>query len=307
MHIAWLGTGLMGRPMAARLLAARHAVTAWNRTHERAALLVEQGARLAATPAEAIADGEVVFTMLRDGPATRAALLGGDPAPPLAGRTVVQMATIGSVESRALAAAVVARRGEYLEAPVLGSVPNAAAGTLLIFAGGDPALFERLRPLLAELGPAPLLVGAVGQAATLKIAFNQMIAGLAASFCFSLGLVRRAGLDVELFMSLLRQSAFHTKSFDGRLPRYLTRNYTEPNFPLELLLKDVELARTEGERLGVATTALTGLRDLVAAGVERGFGQADYGALYEVLDPPAAPAANASSNAARKDPGSIAG
>ncbi|MBP7814445.1 MAG: NAD(P)-dependent oxidoreductase, partial [Thermoanaerobaculia bacterium] len=130
--------------------------------------------------------------------------------------------------------------------------------------------------------------GPTGQAATLKIAFNQLIAGMAASFCHSLGIVRRAGIDVDLFMGLLRRSAFHNPSFEGRLPRYLARDYANPNFPLALLLKDVELARDEAAALGLDNRALEGIRDLIAAGVARGLGAADYGALYEVIDPPAA-------------------
>ena len=287
MRTAWLGTGLMGSPMARRLLAAGHEVTVWNRTATRTAEVVAAGARAAATPAAAVASAEVVFTMLRDGPVTRAVLLDGTPAPVLAGRTVVQMATIASGESRELAAAVRAQGGEYLEAPVLGSIGVAAAGQLLVFAGGEPELFARLRPLLARFGPEPLLVGPAGQAATLKIAFNQLIAGMAASFCHSLGIVRRAGIDVDLFMGLLRRSAFHNPSFEGRLPRYLARDYANPNFPLALLLKDVELARDEAATLGLDNRALEGIRDLIAAGVARGLGAADYGALYEVIDPPA--------------------
>ena len=290
MRTAWLGTGLMGSPMARRLLAAGHEVTVWNRTATRTAAVVAAGAQAAATPAAAVASAEVVFTMLRDGPVTRAVLLDGPPAPALAGRTVVQMATIASGESRELAAAVRAQGGEYLEAPVLGSIGVAATGQLLVFAGGEPALFARLRPLLAHFGPEPLLVGPTGQAATLKIAFNQLIAGMAASFCHSLGIVRRAGIDVDLFMfmGLLRRSAFHNPSFEGRLPRYLARDYANPNFPLALLLKDVELARDEAAALGLDNRALEGIRDLIAAGVARGLGAADYGALYEVIDPPAA-------------------
>jgi 3-hydroxyisobutyrate dehydrogenase-like beta-hydroxyacid dehydrogenase len=285
MRIAWLGTGLMGDPMARRLLAAGHELAVWNRTAERTAAAVATGARAAASPPDAVAGAEVVFAMLRDGPVTAEVLLGGIPAPDLAGRAVVQMATIASGESRELAAAVAARGGEYLEAPVLGSIGTVEAGRLLVFAGGEPALFERLRPLLSVFGPEPLHAGPVGQAATLKIAFNQMIAGISAAFCLSLGIVRRAGIDVELFMRLLRQSAFHTKSFEGRLPRYLARDYEHPSFPLELLLKDIELARGEAARLGLDATGLDGVRALAAGGVAQGLGRADYGALYEAVDP----------------------
>jgi 3-hydroxyisobutyrate dehydrogenase len=286
MRIAWLGTGLMGRPMAARLLAAGHEVTVWNRTPEHARALVEAGATLAVDPAAAVAGSEIVFAMLRDGPVTRGALLAGEPAPDLAGKAVVQMATIAPEESRDLARAVGAAGGEYLEAPVLGSIPQATAGTLRIFAGGDAGLLARLRPLLEPIGGEPRRVGEVGAAATMKLAFNQLIAGLAATFTLSLGLVRRSGLAVDDFLEILRASPFHTVSFDGRMPRFLGRDYSNPNFPLELLLKDVDLARAEAARLGLATVGIDGVRELVRLGVDAGWGGADYGALYEAVDPP---------------------
>lgn len=283
MRIAWLGTGLMGRPMAERLIAAGHELTVWNRTAEKARPLAALGARCAPRALDAIAAGEAVFTMLRDGPATREALLDG--GADLAGRRVVQMGTIGSGESRDLAAEVAARGGGYLEAPVLGSIPQAAAGTLLVFCGGDAALHARMLPVLGALGPEPRHVGAVGEAATLKLALNQIIAAQSAAFTLSFGMVRRAGLDPERFLEILRGSAFYARSFDARVARYLARDYAEPSFPLELLLKDVDLARAEAARLGLGTAGIDGVRELVAQAVARGFGRADYGALYEAVDP----------------------
>lgn len=284
MRIAWLGTGLMGRPMAERLLTAGHDVTAWNRTAERARPLAALGARIAPTPTSAIAGAEAIFTMLRDGPTTRAALLAG--GPDLAGKAVVQMGTIGSDESRELATAVTTRGGGYLEAPVLGSIPQAAAGTLLIFCGGEAGLHARLLPVLAAFGPEPRRIGAVGDAATLKLALNQIIAAQTAAFTLSFGMVRRAGLDPERFLEILRGSQFYAKSFDARVPRYLARDYASPSFPLELLLKDVDLARDEATRLGLGTEGIDGVRALVARAVADGLGTADYGALYEAVDPP---------------------
>jgi 3-hydroxyisobutyrate dehydrogenase len=285
-RVAWLGTGLMGAPMARRLLAAGFEVTAWNRTPERAAALAADGARLAATPADAVAAGEIVFTMLRDGEVTRAALFDGAPPPELSGRTIVQMGTIGSAAAGALARAVAEAGGEYLEAPVLGSIPQASAGRLLVFGGGDAALFARLLPELSCLGSEPRRVGTVEQAAILKLALNQIIPMQAATFCLSLAMVRRSGIEVERFMEILRGSAFHSPSFDARLGRYLARDYERPNFPLELLGKDVELAREEARHLDLPTVTLDAVEALIERALERDLGRADYGALYEAIDPP---------------------
>ncbi|QQR75294.1 MAG: NAD(P)-dependent oxidoreductase [Holophagales bacterium] len=283
MRIAWLGTGLMGRPMAERMLAAGHEVTVWNRTRAKTAPLAALGARVADEASDAIASAETVFTMLRDGATTEAALLDGDAD--LAGRAVVQMGTIASVESRELASAVAARGGEYLEAPVLGSIPQATAGTLIVFCGGAAELHARLQPVLAAIGPQPRRVGEVGDASTLKLALNQIIATQAAAFCLSLGIVRRAGLDLDAFLEILRGSLFYSKSFDARLARYLARDYANPSFPLELLVKDLDLARGEADRLGLATAAIDGVRELAARAAGAGFGEVDYGAIYEAVDP----------------------
>ena len=279
MRIAWIGTGLMGRPMAERLLGAGHEVTVWNRTRAKAEALA--GAIVADSPAEAIAAGEAVFLMLKDAAAIREVLQDGD----LEGRTVVQMSTIGPSESVALAEEVRQRGGDYLEAPVLGSTPQAKEGKLLVMVGGTPEQLDRWGQVLEALGPEPVLVGPVGQAAALKLALNQLIPVLSASFALSLGMVRRQGIDVELFMSILRKSTFYAPTFDRKLPGMLARDFSDPNFPAALMLKDLGLIHDNAADLGLDTTVLDGVRDVVRRTVEKGLGGADYSALYEVIDP----------------------
>ena len=139
MKVSFIGTGLMGRPMAERLLVPEHEVTVYNRTRERAEPLAAKGARVAASAREAIEAGEAVVFMVRDGAAVRDLLTEGESFPDLTGRTVIQMSTIASAESVALAADVRRAGGDYLEAPVLGSVPQATEGSLLVMVGGSPS------------------------------------------------------------------------------------------------------------------------------------------------------------------------
>lgn len=286
MRVGVLGTGLMGAPMAARLCGAGHAVTVWNRTCARAEPLRAAGAEVAATPGAAVTAADWVITMLADAAAIGATLL--DPAvlPLLRGRTVVQMGTIGPDESRAIRDRVVAAGGEYLEAPVLGTTAEAQAGTLLVMAGADPDLFARARPLLACLGSTVTRVGNVGQAATLKLALNQLIASLNAAFALSLGLVGRAGLSADDFMALLRTTPLYAPAFDRKLPRMLARRYDDPNFPVKHMLKDVRLIRDTAERWGLGTAALAGVERILEAAVAAGLGEGDYCALREIVDPP---------------------
>lgn len=294
MHVAFLGTGLMGRPMAERLLAAGHRVSVYNRTREKALPLASAGAQVTASAAEAVAGAEGVIVMVRDAPAVRALLFAGaeagDAAPELSGRTVIQMSTIAPAESTALLAKVRRAGGEYLEAAVLGSTPQAREGKLTVLVGSTPEQFARWGELLHQFGPEPQRIGEVGQAMALKLALNHLIASLTAAFSLSLGMVRRRGIDPELFMRVLRPSALFAPTFDARLPRMLARDFADALFPAELLLKDVDLMRSEAAALGLDTAALEGVRDVLARAVEQGLGRQDYSVLYAVVDPaPAQP------------------
>lgn len=281
MRVALLGTGLMGAAMARRLAACGHEVTVYNRTPARAADLAEAGCRVADDPAAAVAAGDVIILTLADAEAIEAVLFGAVPAPVLDGRTVIQMGTIGGSQSTALAARLADAGAAYLEAPVLGSVPEAAAGTLLVMAAGPEATFEGCLPVLRDLGRDPVRFGEPGQAATVKLALNQLIASLTTAFALSLGLVRREGIDVEAFMGLLRQSALYAPTFDKKLPRMLGHDYGRPNFPTRHLVKDIRLFREQAAALGLDPAMLDGVEEVVLRAIEQGLGEADYSALYE--------------------------
>jgi 3-hydroxyisobutyrate dehydrogenase len=285
MRVAFIGTGLMGRPMAERALAAGHELTVYNRTRDKAEPLARKGARIAGSAREAIEVGECTVFMVRDGSVVRDLLSDEGFIPSLGGRTVIQMSTIAPVESVKLMEDVRGAAGDYLEAPVLGSVPQAEEGKLLVMVGGNSEQLGHWGGLLGCFGPEPRLVGPVGHAAALKLALNQLIASLSAAFSLSLGMVRRKGIEVDLFMDILRQSAFHAPTFDRKLPQMLARDFASPNFPAALLLKDLDLARAEADGLGLDTAALDGVRAVVKETVEAGRGREDYAALYETIDP----------------------
>jgi 3-hydroxyisobutyrate dehydrogenase len=287
MRVAFIGTGLMGHPMAERVLAAGHELIAFNRTREKAEALARKGARIAGSARDAIEAGECTIFMVRDGSVVRELLSDDGFIPSLGGRTVIQMSTIGPAESVRLMEDVRGAAGDYLEAPVLGSVPQAEEGKLLVMVGGSAEQFEHWSELLRCFGPAPRRVGPVGHAASLKLAMNQLIASLTASFSLSLGMVRRKGIEVDLFMDILRQSAFFAPTFDRKLPQMLSRDFSIANFPAALLLKDLDLARTEADGLGLDTAGLDGVRDVVRETVEDGKGREDYSALYATIDPAA--------------------
>lgn len=285
MEVSFIGTGLMGTPMAERLIAAGHRVTVFNRTREKALPLQEKGATVAAGAREALAASPVSILMLRDAAAIRDLLYEDGSLPDLSGRTILQMSTIAPGESETLAEGVAEAGGEYLEAPVLGSTPQARDGQLLLFVGGTQAAFDRWVGLLRVFGSEVVHVGEVGKAAALKLALNQIIPALAATFSLSLGMVRRHGIDVELFLRILRQSTFYAPSFDRKLPQMLSRDFSNTNFPAELMLKDLQLIRDEAAALGLRLEGLDGIIGLVLRTVESGHGRDDYSSVYEIVDP----------------------
>lgn len=217
--------------------------------------------------------------MLSDGPTTAAVLLKQIGAG-LAGRSVLQMGTIGVQESEALAAAVQQRGGRYLEAPVLGSRPEALAGTLQLMAGGPADLFTQALPLLRDLAAEPLHVGPVGSGMATKLALNQLIASLTHAFSLSLHLVQRQGVDVETFMQLLRGSALYAPTFDKKLQRELDGDYGNPNFPTAHLRKDLALFLAAADQAGLEGKGLQGLLQLLQTSTAAGLDALDYCALH---------------------------
>jgi 3-hydroxyisobutyrate dehydrogenase len=281
MEITLLGAGLLGRAIGERLLRCGHGLTVWNRSPQRHAPLLALGARPAATPAEAVAAAEMVVSVLSDGPTTAAVLL-EQAGSALAGRLVLQVATIAPTESQALAAALVERGAALLEIPVLGSRPEALAGTLQVMVGGEAEDLVRARPLLEALGGEPHHLGPVGAALHTKLALNQLIASLTHSFSLSLHLVQRAGVDVEAFLAILRGSALYAPTFDKKLAKELADDYANPNFPTAHLRKDLKLFLEAASQQGLETLGLEGLAALLERAAPAGLDELDYSALHRL-------------------------
>lgn len=287
MKIGVIGTGLMGRPMASRLIQGGHTVLAYNRTQSKAEPLIAQGARVCSRPSEVIEEADAVVTMLSDADTTAQLLgLGEADGPSFAGTTVIQMATIAPSESKHLMSAVARRGGDYFESPVLGSLPEAKSGKLILMVGASEEQFAKWRDVLALLGQTPRLIGPVGAGACVKLAMNQLIAALTIAFSESLALVQKEQVDVDAFMAIARESALYAPTYDKKLSRMLERNFANPNFPTKHLLKDVRLFAKAAAEVGVSTDTLRAFERLLDQAVEGGLADADYAAVYESVNPP---------------------
>ncbi len=285
MKIAFLGTGLMGEPMAQKLIDAQLSLIVYNRTQSKLTALKAAGARIANTPTEAIKNSEIIILMLSNAAAIADVLLARDTLPLLKSRTVIQMGTIAPKQSKEISEQIVRNGGEYLEAPVLGSIPQVKSGELLVMVGSSPEQFTKYSPILKHFGPEPIHVGTVGKAAAMKLALNQLIAALTAAFSLSLSFVQKEGVEVDRFMEILRQSALYAPTFDKKISRMRDRNFENPNFPTKHLLKDTNLFLEEAGEIGLDTTGLEGIQKLIKKAIDNGFSDSDYSAIFAAINP----------------------
>lgn len=284
MQVSLIGTGLMGTAMAERLLTLGHDVVVYNRTEEKCAALQQQGALRARSAVEAVEASKCTILMLADGPAIREALFASG-KPNFQNRMIMQMGTIAPSESIAFGQEIRTGIGDYFEAPVLGSIAEAKAGSLIVMVGGTVAQMERWQEVLTCFCEQPLLVGPIGQAAALKLALNQLIAAHITAFSLSLGLVQRSGVEVETFMNVLRQSALMAPMFEKKLSRLSARDYAQPNFSTRHLLKDVDLCLNASQDVNVATSVLAAIRGILEETVGQGLQDVDYSSVFEAVVP----------------------
>lgn len=284
MKTSLIGTGLMGQALVEHLLNENQQVTVYNRTIEKVEALAEKGAQIAASAQNAVEESDFILLMLSDASAINAVL---DDINPNAfqDKLLIQMGTIAPNESRQIAERIRAASGRYLECPVLGSLPEARTGTLILMAGGDKPDFDYALPLLQLIGNEPRHIGDVGQGATVKLAMNQLIAGLTSSFALSLALVEKENIDNEQFMDIVRDSALYAPTYDKKLSRMLDRDFGNPNFPTKHLAKDTRLFIAVAEQLGLNTSGLKGIESLLDTTLHLGLADTDYSALMAAVSP----------------------
>lgn len=288
MKIGVVGTGLMGAPMGLRLLTSGYRVWGYNRTASRLKALELSGVRGCQRPEDLVNAVDAVVVMLTDAVAIREVLLNEAVIPHLSDRTVIQMGTIAPADSMALQEAFETAGAQYLEAPVLGSIPEAKNGKLIVMVGATDEQFERWRPVLSCFGPEPRHIGPVGTAAALKLAMNQLIGSLTTAFSQSLALIQRSGIAVDDFMAVLHNSALYAPTFDKKLKRMIKRDFADPNFPTKHLHKDMGLFMDTAKQLGIDASAAAAVQTLVKQLMERGAEDDDYSSLFGLINPPPA-------------------
>lgn len=283
MKIGFVGLGRMGGHVAENLLKAGHAVTVWNRSAAPVTALVAKGARAAQTPEEAM-QGEAVFSMLSNDAVMREVGLAGPLLEKAArGLIHVNMATISAEMAKELQTAHAKAGLAYISAPVFGRPEMAAAAQLVLVAGGDAAAIATMQPVFNQIGSRTVPVGDAAEKANLfKIAGNFMIAAEMQATGEAFALLRKGGVDPALFHDVLSGRLFTGAVFKNYGQMVLNRQYEPAGFALTLGLKDVNLARSAAEGLGMGLPTADLLKQNYDEAVRWGWQDKDWSAIGEV-------------------------
>ncbi|WP_273784273.1 NAD(P)-dependent oxidoreductase [Brucella intermedia] len=277
-RIAFLGTGLMGAPMAGRLLDAGFDVTVWNRNSAKSAPLVGKGAKLAQTAAKAGENADIVITMLTDGPAVRDVLFEQGVAAVLKkGSIVIDMSSISPDFAREHSKRLEATGVNHIDAPVSGGVVGAQEGTLAIMAGGDEAVIATLADVFKPLGRLTR-VGPSGAGQLAKLANQQIVAVTIGAIAEAMVLVEKGGGSRAAFCDAIRGGFCESRILELHGKRMIDRNF-EPGGTSRIQLKDLNsILKTAGD-LSLKLPLTETVREAFATFVEDGGGEKDHSAL----------------------------
>jgi 3-hydroxyisobutyrate dehydrogenase len=250
--IGFIGLGIMGAPMAGRLLSAGHRLSVFNRTASRCAPLVAAGARQAPTPAAAAEGADLVISIVTDSPDAKQVLLGpqGAAEGAKAGSLFIDMSTIAPEAARQIAEELAARKIDFLDAPVTGGDVGAREGTLSILVGGDARNLERARPALEVLGRRITHCGPVGAGQTVK-ACNQILCALnMVGVVEALHLAKANGIDLHTMVGALTPGAGGSWALE-KLGTRIASNDFAPGFMVRLIQKDLRIVQAVAQSVGL--------------------------------------------------------
>jgi len=281
MRVAFLGLGIMGRPMAANLVKAGHEVAAWNRTPGKQV----EGARAAESPADAANGAEVVWMCVSDTQAVETVLFGpqGVESSIAAGAIVVDSSTISPSAEHQFAERLRAKGVDYVDAPVTGSKVAAEAGSLIFMVGGDEAVLAKLDPLFKAMGKQVFRMGETSKGQAAKLVMNLQIALIFEGFAEALTLATKLGVSIDALLPLIQASMVRSGVVEYKAPFILKRDFT-PNFPLRLMLKDIHLALAAAKEARVKLPALETVEEVYEMAAEEGHQDLDYAATLTLLE-----------------------
>jgi 3-hydroxyisobutyrate dehydrogenase-like beta-hydroxyacid dehydrogenase len=285
MKVGFIGLGNMGSAMARNLIKAGHALMVYNRTRSRADELQSLGARIAETPGEAVADAEALINMLPDDHALEDVMFApGNTLQALpAGAVHISMSTISVALSRRLAAAHREKKQYYVAAPVFGRPDAAAAAKLFIVAAGPARQVEICRPLFDAIGQKTFLAGEEAPTANMiKLTGNFLISTMIESLAEAFSLVRKFGLDPDVFLDILTGSLFSAPVYRNYGSMIAADKFEPAGFKLPLGLKDNRLLLAAAEEAAVPMPMASLVHDRFVAAIAQGLGEADWAAIARI-------------------------
>jgi 3-hydroxyisobutyrate dehydrogenase-like beta-hydroxyacid dehydrogenase len=282
--LGFVGLGVMGSQMVNRLLEKNHTVTGYNRTRAKAQWLIDKGMKWADSP-RAVADAsDITFAMVTNAAAIAAVTDGPDGiiAGLGAGKYFIDMSTVSPEVSRATAAKVRAKGADMVDAPVSGSVITLQEGKLSVMVGGHKETFERVKPLLLDIGPKVTHVGANGLALAMKIAVNLSLAVQMMAFSEGVLLAEKSGIRREVAVDVLTHSAVASPMIQYRGP-FILQQPEEAWFDCNMMQKDMLLAMELGRQLNVPVPTTAVSNEFLTAARGMGWEKKDFAVVFDVL------------------------
>ena len=283
-RLGFVGLGVMGSQMVARLLEKGHTVTGYNRTRTKAQWLIDKGMKWADTPRAVAEASDITFAMVTNATAIDAVTNGPDGliAGLSAGKFFIDMSTVSPEVSRSTAAKVRARGADMVDAPVSGSVITLQQGKLSVMVGGRPETFERVKPLLLDIGPKVTHVGDNGLALAMKIAVNLSLAVQMLAFSEGVLLAEKSGIRREVAVDVLTHSAVASPMIQYRGP-FILEQPEEAWFDCNMMQKDMLLAIELGRQLKVPVPTTAVSNEFLTAARGMGWEKKDFAVMFDVL------------------------
>lgn len=286
MNIAFLGLGAMGSRMATNLIGVGHALWVWNRSAERTRALVERGAEPCASPAEAASRADVTLAMVRDDAASRAVWLDAKTGAARGlrpGAVAIECSTLGLDWCRELTGRIRASGAEFLDAPVVGSRPQAEAHQLIHLVGGEAEALERVRDILAVNAAAIHHIGASGAGMTVKLMINALFGIQVAAVAELIALARARGIDAAAAFDALCATPVASPAAKATGAAMLARNFA-PAFPVDLVAKDFGLIAASAATVAATIPVSDAAGAVYRQGVAAGFGADNITGIVQVYD-----------------------
>ena len=284
--LGFLGLGIMGYPMARNLLRAGHEVALWSHTAEKAKeLAAAEKGKLCATPKEVAQNADCVFLCVGDTAMSEQINLGSDGVIEgiRPGAVVADASTISPSGSRRIGTALGKKGAHYLDVPCTGSTPGANAGTLTFMVGGDQAILDKIRPWMEAMGKKIYYCGGAGMGLQAKLTQNLILSNLLQGFNEGMVLATKAGVDPQLMLEILTNSAAKSGLIDFKAPYVFRRDFS-PQFSVKWMDKDIGLMLDSGKELNVPLP-LTGLtRQMFQAAIATGHADEDICSTIKVLE-----------------------